>query len=214
MEKKPRCNTGLNLNLPATLTSGGIALLSITPFAATTTMEPNPEVQALKAEIQELKGKNEGLERKNEELKEDIKALKRKNEEFEAENRGLRSRLPEIDGPEEKKDIRDHISANESKIIGNQGRITAIHGEITANQGTITANTTRITVLDTRITENQKTINATTPTEGTIPRHLSFHFLLSFPWIELLISTSFCKLNILWITITTKILIFLLASDF
>ena len=149
-------------------------------------MDPRPEIQALKAEI--------------EELKEDIKTLKGKNEEFEAENRGLWNRLTVIDSPEGKvkDDIRDRIRANESKIAENQRKITA-------NQGTITANTNLIA--------EYLRINAATPTEGTIRWHLSFH-ILSFPWFELLISTSFCKLNILWITITTKILIFLLASEF
>ena len=65
----------------STLKSAGIALLSITPFAATTTMDPRPEVKELKAEIEELKEKNRGLERKNEELKAE-------NAKLEAENRG------------------------------------------------------------------------------------------------------------------------------
>ena len=110
-------------------------------------MDPRPKIQALKAEIQELEEDIKELKRTNE-------GLERKNEELEAKNEGLRSRLPEIVDLEEKKYIRDHISANESKIIG--------------NQGIIRANTERITALDTRITEYQRTINATITTTGNI----------------------------------------------
>ena len=119
-------------------------------------------------------------------LKKKIEVLEEENQDLKAVNQDLMKQLKEI-GITEKKEL-------------------AILGLITANQSTIAANTQQITKF-------LNDLNATT-TEGTIPRHLSFHFLLSFPWIELLISTSFCKLNILGITITTKILIFLLASDF
>ena len=96
-------------------------------------MDPQAEINALKRKIEALEAKNEGLERKN--------------EEFEAENRDLRSRLTEIGSPEgkDKDDIRDRIRENQSKII--------------ANQGTITANTNLIT-------EYQRTINATITTSG------------------------------------------------
>ena len=93
-----------SLNLPAILKSAGIALLSITPFAATTTMDPNPEVQALKADIEDLEA--------------DIKELKAKNVKLEAD-------LGATVNPEERVILRRRIAANQSTIAANQSTIAA-----------------------------------------------------------------------------------------
>ena len=106
-------------------------------------MDLPSKITALKADIKELEVKN--------------KKLKEKNEKLEAENQGLWDELTEMVNPEERVDIRTHITANHSKII--------------ANQGTITANTQLMT-------EYQRTINAAITATGTIHLRKLHYFIV------------------------------------
>jgi hypothetical protein len=114
--------------------------------------------------------------------------LKRKIEELEDYIKTLKAENQEL-----KKQL-EGIGITEAKEL-------SIRQQIAANQSTIAANTRQVTKILNKLS-----------TEGTIRWHLSFH-ILSFPWFEFLNSHIHCELSILWISITTKILIFLLASD-
>ena len=87
-------------------------------------MDPRSEIQALKAEIKELKEKNQGLETENQELKKQLEGIGI------TENKELATALLAL------------ITANQSTIRANTELITALDTRITEYQRTINATIT------------------------------------------------------------------------